>query len=488
MTTRLVTFGWIYWAYVCCYMLRKNFPLVIPSLSAAGVLSVAEAGLVSSAFQTVVGVVKFFGGTYVDGHPNHAKLLCYCLFGAGISSIMLLCIFHSRTAFGGADGAYVSTVALLWSANAVGQALAWPALAQIFLNWFPDPKVRGTWYSLLSTNQNVGSTLAPRIYPLLVAWFGWGVVLYAPASLTIVFATMMFVSLRNCPATTIDDTTPTSKATTTIKKTEEQMSFLKTSSYLFGQPFFVALCCGYAPISVVRIAIATWTPVVCESYGIPLDQSAQLIVSLEFGAFAGSLCAGFISDKIFQGRRGPVMCVFSLLCAPLGWSLASCLDTASKHGISSSDFSFKTIIAIYFAIGFVSFPPHMLTGLVARELSPSNMRSSAGCLVRLSLSLSYIPSSTQLKTSERFSTANCINVGKGGCSIRCRSRWLASPTHVGEMGMDRHAVRDRRVWFCRLRRVRTALLSPRPRGKARNKESEGGLSSFGLRNYKHPNS
>lgn len=196
--SQLQTFFWIYFAYVCCYLLRKNFPLIIPSLDKAGVLTVAQAGAVTSVFETVMGVVKFFGGSFVDGVKNQARLLSLCLFIAGLSSLLLYLVFANKNMISN-DFVYVSLVALLWSMNGVGQSLAWPALAQIFLNWFPSPTERGSWYSMLSTNQNVGSTLSPRIYPLLIASIGWPVALYAPSLLTLVYATLMYALLSTAP-------------------------------------------------------------------------------------------------------------------------------------------------------------------------------------------------------------------------------------------------------------------------------------------------
>ena len=48
--------------YVCCYLVRKNYPLLLPTLDKTGVLSYAEAATVASIFETVVGVVKLFCG------------------------------------------------------------------------------------------------------------------------------------------------------------------------------------------------------------------------------------------------------------------------------------------------------------------------------------------------------------------------------------------------------------------------------------------
>ena len=322
-------------------------------------------------------MVKFFGGSFVDGVKNQARLLSGCLFVAGSSSLLLYLVFASKDVLSN-ELVYVIMVASLWSLNGVGQSLAWPSLAQIFLNWFPNPTERGSWYSMLSTNQNVGSTLSPRVYPFLITLLGWPVALYAPSILTLVYATLMLVSLSTWP----ENSSPTQNSSTEKKHLSEPPGFVKSVTYLFRQPYFLALCAGYAPISVIRISLATWTPVVFESYGMTLDSAAQCIVALEIGAFMGSLCAGFVSDTVFRGKRGPVMVLFSALCTPVGIMIGYLLENPLIRSSFTLFTSSQILFILFLAIGFFSFPPHMLTGLVARELSPANMRSTAGCVVR----------------------------------------------------------------------------------------------------------
>jgi hypothetical protein len=48
---------------------------------------------------------------------------------------------------------------------------------------------------------------------------------------------------------------------------------------------------------------------------IPLDWAANT-TGRRFDGIGG-LSGGWITDTLFNGRRGPVMCIFSLICAPL---------------------------------------------------------------------------------------------------------------------------------------------------------------------------
>eukprot|EP01048_Picozoa_sp_COSAG05_P022693 COSAG05_NODE_4639_length_1429_cov_1.088722_1_plen_86_part_10 len=61
---------WIYWAYVLCYLCRKNYPLLLPSLDRAGLLTTGQAGVVASVFEASVGLVKLLCGVFVDRHKD----------------------------------------------------------------------------------------------------------------------------------------------------------------------------------------------------------------------------------------------------------------------------------------------------------------------------------------------------------------------------------------------------------------------------------
>lgn len=52
--------------------------------------------------------------------------------------------------------------------NGLCTSFGWPSLAKIFVNWFTDPAERGKWYSILSTNQNIGSAMIPFVSVLLI--------------------------------------------------------------------------------------------------------------------------------------------------------------------------------------------------------------------------------------------------------------------------------------------------------------------------------
>jgi len=121
---------------------------------------------------------------------------------------------------------------------------------------------------------------------------------------------------------------------------------------------------------MVRTCLSDWSNVLLrEDKGLPLPTAARCLFLMEIGGFAGSLTAGAISDKLFQGRRGPIVCICSCLLAPVLFALIQ-LESAI------------CVQACYLCLGFFAFPVHVLLGLFSREIVPAGVSSSAGGFVK----------------------------------------------------------------------------------------------------------
>ena len=108
-------------------------------------------------------------------------------------------------------------LAVIWGLSGAFQSLGWPALAKIYMRTFTDPAERGTMYSVLSTNQNVGSTIVPFVLVPTLAWAGaagetegsvleslrvwmsWRVALFLPAFASSAYAILLLVLLPADP-------------------------------------------------------------------------------------------------------------------------------------------------------------------------------------------------------------------------------------------------------------------------------------------------
>ena len=128
-----------------------------------------------------------------------------------------------------------------------------------------------------------------------------------------------------------------------------------------------------------------------ETRGLGLEAASTCLSAMELGGFFGGLCAGIVSDFVFKGRRGPTMCLFSLVTIPFSLVVARSLPAAAAAAAASGGGStgdtgdlgdLALLHAAFAVLGFSAFAPHMLIGLTARELTPKHMQSSAGCFAK----------------------------------------------------------------------------------------------------------
>ena len=347
----LSSFALIYASYIFFYLNKKNYSLWLMALVSAGT-PMQSAAMFGSIMESVYGVGKMLGGPFVDAQPSPARVLYGALMICACANALMFCPLFPEAAH-----PYVDWTA--WAVNALAQAVAWPALAQIFLNWFKESPYRGTLYAILSTNQSIGSTMPAIVLLPLMDAYGYRAAFYVPAVAGAFAAIALAAFLRDGPAVAASKCRP--------KKQDggSPMDILKSwKAYALGA--------GYMFLTVIRVGVADWILVLLQDvHGISPDRAKPCILALEIGSFVGGLAAGYVSDKLFRGRRAPCIIIACLATAPLAFFLAS----------SAANSSFISLRAVFFAFGLVSFGPHMLIGLLAREIFPA-APSSAGSFVK----------------------------------------------------------------------------------------------------------
>lgn len=365
-----LAFALMYVSYVAAYLNKKNYSFWLNGLVSRREMDQTSASLFGSTMELAYGVGKLAAGPLADNLPPKAVLLVSLAAAAGANALMF------------SSGAYAVDLSL-WAVNGVFQSLAWPALALVFFNWFGDSPARGTLYALLSTNQNVGSALTPVVLTPLVASFGWRAALWGPAAAGAATVLALALFLSESPK---EKAKPASSSTAASKPQAEPWT--STVRRMLRSPSIWFLGAGYAFLTTVRVAVSDWSLVFLSSksfLGLPPDRARDCLVALEAGGFAGGLAAGAVSDAVFGGRRGPVMVAFSALVA--------CPAVAGIF-LVPHDPSSWALPACFAALGFGSFGPHVLVGLIARELfpdAPSTAGSFAKSLAQLGGSLAGVP-------------------------------------------------------------------------------------------------
>lgn len=169
------------------------------------------------------------------------------------------------------------------------------------------------------------------------------------------------------------------------------------TKYVLKNPYIWLLSLCYVLVYVVRAAINDWGNLyMSETLGVDLVTANSAVTMFELGGFIGALVAGWGSDKLFNGNRGPMNLIFAagiLLSVGSLWLMPFA--------------SYVMQAACFFTIGFFVFGPQMLIGMAAAECSHKEAAGAAtgfvGLFAYLGASLSGWPLARVIDTAlERF--------------------------------------------------------------------------------------
>lgn len=326
--TDLFNFTCLYLSYVSLYLCRKNYSIFLPLLKENLNYEIQKAAILGSTFESIYGFSKLIAGPFVDRFADYSKyILSISLFLAGLVNFFLF-IWSS-----------LGINIVLWGLNGFAQAFTWPAMSEIFMRIFKDNRYKGILYSILSTSQNLGSGSTPIILKELQKTEDWRIVVSFPGIVALCFSIFLLLFLY--------------QPKNSLQKTKVVSSNLlgNLSDLLFNRNILL-LSVGYIFCTFIRVAVSDWTFVYLQSQGI---NNLSVIVSLETGGFIGSLLIGFISDTLFQGKRNLVMSIFISFSGFIGFLIFS-----NVHIVS--------LDILYFSLGLFSFGPHVMVGLLAREI------------------------------------------------------------------------------------------------------------------------
>ena len=351
----------MYIGYVFYYFTRKSFTFAMPALMQDLHLGKAELGFLGSVLSITYGLSKFLSGILADrSNPRY-------FMGIGLILTGIFNIF-----FGWSSS--VVLFALCWGLNGLFQGWGWPPCARLLTHWYSQ-KERGTWWGFWNTSHSVGGAIIPLLAAFCAQFWGWRYAMYVPGVMCMGMGFFLINRLRDTPQSLglpsiekFRDDYPTAKH----EAEKEDLSWkeiLKT--YVLKNKFIWILALAYFFVYVIRTAINDWSVLyLVEAKGYSLAAAGFCVCWFEVGGIFGSLTAGWASDKIFKGRRGPINVLFSL---------------AVIFAVAGLWFSPPGAVAVdailMFTIGFLIFGPQMLIGIVAVELSHKKAAASANGFV-----------------------------------------------------------------------------------------------------------
>jgi OPA family glycerol-3-phosphate transporter-like MFS transporter len=360
---RWQVFTGIFVGYAAFYLVRKNFALAIPDiLKEHPEYSKAALGSAMTGLSVAYGVSKFIMGSVSDRSNPRWFMTIGLLLTAGVTF-----------AFGTIPAIYGSLTAIiaLQTLNGWFNGMGWPPCGKTMVHWW-STRERGLTVSLWNVAHNIGGGLVAKLALIGVLIFGgWGAKFYFPALVAATVALLIAWLLRDTPQSCglppieryKNDYPPDYSA-----EHERTFTFREIFlGYVLNNRYLWAIAVANAFVYFVRYGVVDWIPTYLQmAKKFSFQQSSWAWAAFEFAGIPGTILCGWVSDKIFKGRRAPATILFMLL------TLAGLVVYGlNRNGPLWID------IASLIAIGFFVYGPIMIIGLHALDLVPKKAAGTA---------------------------------------------------------------------------------------------------------------
>ncbi|MCL6268994.1 glycerol-3-phosphate transporter [Sansalvadorimonas sp. 2012CJ34-2] len=364
---RLQVFLGIFIGYAAYYLVRKNFSMAMPDLIAQG-FTKTELGFALSGAAISYGLSKFLMGTVSDRSDARRFLTLGLIVTAGL------------TIFMGLSPWALSSIPIMFTLlflNGWFQGMGWPASGRVMVHWF-SPSERGSRMAIWNLAHNVGGGLMGPLAILGITLTGaWQSAFYVPGLCAFFLAFVTYLLVRDTPQSCglppienyRDDYHPDYNAS------HEQEFTLKEILFQHVLPNKTLWCIALANafVYLVRYGVLDWAPTfLSEVKGFQVQQSGWAWFAYEVAAIPGTLFCGWLSDRVFQGRRAPANILFMILV--MGVVFIYWLNPAGNPLVDN--------LALI-TIGFLIYGPVMLIGVQALDLVPKKAAGTAAGLTGL---------------------------------------------------------------------------------------------------------
>ena len=198
----------------------------------------------------------------------------------------------------------------------------------------------------------IGTYLFPAAVAILIAIIAYSMIRDTPQSCGL----PSIEKWRNDYADTYDE------------KSEEVLSTGQIFRTVLTNKFLWYIAFANAFAYMVRYGCLDWAPTILTEQGIDIKEAGWAYFAYEMAAIPGTIICGWLSDKVFHGRRALPTILFMIVVAVL-------------IVIYWQNFTnINVVIGCLIGIGFFIYGPVMLIGVQALDLAPKNVAGTAAGL------------------------------------------------------------------------------------------------------------
>ncbi|MDR1595688.1 MAG: MFS transporter [Puniceicoccales bacterium] len=330
--------------YAAFYLVRQNFQVVMVNMLKEFNCTKTDIGWALTAFALIYGVGKFFGGIICD-KTNARWFMTVGLLGSALCSI---CMGLSSTLW---------SIALFYAANGIFQSAGWPPVSRLMTQWYSADRL-GTMWGTVNASHQIGSVVILTLGSLILKRLGWRYTFLIPAVVAIFLAFFLAERLRDSPQSLGLPSVEEKENLTEEHSDGEDVTlkeiFLK---HILPNRALWYVCCANFFVYVIRMGFFNWALMFLkESRGAEIMTSAWMSSAFEMTGTIGGFLAGWMSDRVFGGRRN---------CTSFYFMIILMLVLLIFWALPTNSVFMNTLF--FFAFGFSVYGPQTLVGVAGAE-------------------------------------------------------------------------------------------------------------------------
>lgn len=281
------------------YVCRLSLNVVKKPIVEEGVFSETELGIIGSVLFFTYAIGKFTNGFLAD----RSNINRFMSTGLLVTALVNLCL--------GFVNSFI-LFAVLWGISGWFQSMGAASCVVGLSRWFDD-KERGSFYGFWSASHNIGEALTFIIVASVVSAWGWRYGFWGAGMVGIVGALVVWQFFHDNPQSKGQSLVNQPKEKKVMTETEAA-DYNKAQKQVLLMPAIWILALSSAFMYISRYAVNSWGVFYLEAQKGYSTLDASFIISINsVCGIVGTVLSGFVSDKLFGGRRNAPALIFGLL-------------------------------------------------------------------------------------------------------------------------------------------------------------------------------
>lgn len=319
----------VMFCYLFYYTGRQNFGFAIPGISEELGLSKTQLGWCSTALLWSYAIGQAINGQLADRFGGRSLMT----LGGLLSFVM-----NWVTSFAGG----LAGVLVPWAGNGFVQSMGWAPGSRILSNWW-DRKHRGRVYGWYVFAAGMSSVVTYGLAAVAVD-HGWRWIFRGPVFLMLLGSLVFWLVVRERPSQAGFEDLPEEPETAREKlQPGRQMTWWERYKCGFTCVPFLFGCAAIGFQNLARYGLLIWVPVHFLGDDWKNSPLKWVSIALPIGMAFGAVSAGWISDRVFGGKRALPVIIFLGIAAFCAGGMAA-LD---KNSLLALPLLFLTGFFVY---------------------------------------------------------------------------------------------------------------------------------------------